>query len=166
MARFRFSFWLDANKDDELLLMEDIDRLKEKRLFSRTIRDGIRLMMDLRAGSTDVLFELFPQIEDHLRRQFSGNASDDNNGNGDDLKAIKDKLERLEQLAIQQPAPAGYLMAAKDQSASGGPKPLGGLKKVAAPGTDEDDTDLLEIKKDTSTDSGLNFLRSAMALQQ
>ena len=158
MARFKFQFWLDGDKDQELLLMEEIDHLKSQRSFTKTIRDGIRLIVDLRKGSYDVLFELFP----HMKKKFSG---DDDNGNGDDLKTLMDKIDQLAQIQLQSSTPQGLLMAAKE-SASGGPKPLGGLKKIAAPGQDEDDTDLLDIKKDTSTDAGLNFLRSAMALQQ
>lgn len=158
MARFRFSFWLDADKDDDLLLMEEIDLLKKKRKFSRYVRDGIRLMIDLHAGNLDVLFELFP----HLKTKFT---SDDSGSGTGGLKAIHDKLERLEQISLQNTAPTGYLMAAKE-SVIGGPKPLtGGLKKITAPTVDDDDEDLLLIKKDTSTDAGMNFLKSAWALQ-
>lgn len=161
MARFRFSFWLDSEKDDELLLMEDIDALKADRMFTKTIRDGIRLMIDLRRGSFDVLFELFPDARKHLR-------DDDNGGSGgDDLKAIKAQLERLEQVTLQQQAPQGYIMAARESGSTSkpsGPKPLN-APNIGAPVIDDDDDDLLTIKKDTSTDSGLNFIRSALALQ-
>lgn len=60
MARYRYSIWLDSDKDDELLLMDNLDNLKKSRLYSKTIRDGVRLLLDLRAGRTDVLAELFP----------------------------------------------------------------------------------------------------------
>lgn len=58
--RKRFIFWLDLDKPDQLKLAEDIETLKADRHYSKTIRDGIRLIIDLRAGRTDVLFELFP----------------------------------------------------------------------------------------------------------
>lgn len=60
--RLRFTFWLDLQKDDEYDLAEIIEGLKEHRLFSRTIRDGIRLILDLRQGKTEVLNELFPWV--------------------------------------------------------------------------------------------------------
>jgi len=62
MARFKFNFWLDCDKDNELLLADTIDDLKRQRAFTATIRDGIRLICDLRRGSLDVLFELFPWV--------------------------------------------------------------------------------------------------------
>jgi hypothetical protein len=63
MARGRFTFWLDFRKDDELVLAETIDDLKRKRGFASAIRDGLRLIVDLRAGQLDVLFELFPWVQ-------------------------------------------------------------------------------------------------------
>ena len=51
MARFRVSFWLNAAKDDELLLLEEIDQLKKGRAFTRTIRDGIRLVLGAKSRS-------------------------------------------------------------------------------------------------------------------
>ena len=62
--RLRFTFWLDMRKTDEAQLAETIETLKLNRSFAATIRDGIRLICDLRAGQTDVLFELFPWIKD------------------------------------------------------------------------------------------------------
>jgi hypothetical protein len=64
--RLRFTFWLNINKSEERDLAEQIDDLKRKRSFAKTIRDGIRLMVDLYAGQTDVLFELFPWIKEKL----------------------------------------------------------------------------------------------------
>ena len=61
--RQRFTFWLDLEKTNEADIAEAIDSLKRKRSFVKTIRDGIRLIIDLRAGRTEVLFELFPWIE-------------------------------------------------------------------------------------------------------
>lgn len=156
MARYRFDFWLDSDKDDELLLMEDIDALKRRRLFSQTIRDGIRLIMDLRRGSFDVLIELFPDIRHHIVEP--GQGSNDS-GNGDDIKAIRQQLARLEQAALQQSVPSGLLMAGGNK----GPRPMA-TPAVSAPIFDDDDG-LLSIKRDTSTASADNFLRAAFALQ-
>jgi hypothetical protein len=157
MARYRFDFWLDGDKDNELLLMEDIDALKRLRLFSSTIRDGIRLMMDLRRGSFDVLIELFPDIRHHIVEPGQG---DNGGGNGDDIKAIRQQLARLEQATLQQSAPGGLLMAAH----ASGPKPMT-IPALKAPVFDDDDDGLLRISRDTSTASADNFLKAAFALQ-
>lgn len=151
MARYRISIWLDADKDDELLLMEAIDHLKEQRKFSRFVRDGLRLMLDLEGGNLDVLFELYPHLKAIIRTD--GDGSD-----GSNLESIREQLARLEQVALQQQAPEGYLMAARR-----GPKAL----NVPDFDIPEDDDDLvLSVKKDTSTDAGKNFLDSMFGLQQ
>lgn len=86
MARGRFFFWLDYNKDTELLIAEQIDELKNHRLFTSTIRDGIRLVCDLRKGSIDVLLELFPEI----RKKFK-----DGDKSTSDLEHRIQQLERM-----------------------------------------------------------------------
>lgn len=64
--RVMFKFWLNVARPDEKNIAETIDSLKENRSFSSAIRDGIRLINDLRQGSTEVLHELFPWVlEDH-----------------------------------------------------------------------------------------------------
>lgn len=60
--RLMYKFWLDINKTDEEAIADKIETLKTKRAFSKTIRDGIRLVCDLRNGKLDVLFELFPWV--------------------------------------------------------------------------------------------------------
>lgn len=60
--RRRFFFWLDDDKDDEQSIIEMVKNLKHNRQFTATIRDGIRLVNDLRQGKTDVLLELFPWV--------------------------------------------------------------------------------------------------------
>jgi hypothetical protein len=65
--RLRFTFWLDMQKPDETELAETIEILKQNRSFVATIRDGIRLICDLKAGQTEVLFELFPWVSEALR---------------------------------------------------------------------------------------------------
>src|SRR5258705_6764678 len=64
--RLKFMFWLDVSKPDEFALSEQIEELKQRRSYVKTIRDGIRLICDLRAGHSDVLFELFPWIRSEL----------------------------------------------------------------------------------------------------
>ncbi len=65
--RLKFMFWLDTTKTEEDALIEQIEVLKQERLFAKTIRDGIRLICDLRAGQTVVLFELFPWVREALQ---------------------------------------------------------------------------------------------------
>src|SRR5690554_6622378 len=72
--RLKFMFWLDMNKSDEAELAEEIEILKERRLFSETLRDGIRLICDLRAGRTDRLFSMFPWIVGEIDRQADVNT--------------------------------------------------------------------------------------------
>lgn len=70
--RQRFVFWLDITKSHEADIAETIEELKDKRSFAKTIRDGIRLIVDLRRGNTEVLFELFPLLKSKLQAEFSG----------------------------------------------------------------------------------------------
>lgn len=60
--RYQVKVMLDANKDDELLLLEHIDDLKKKRRWLPTFRNALRLFFSLREGRIDVLKELFPGI--------------------------------------------------------------------------------------------------------
>ncbi|MBZ0291639.1 MAG: hypothetical protein K8L99_03640 [Anaerolineae bacterium] len=135
--RLRYVFWLDMNKPDEAELADTVASLKEQRSFASTIRDGIRLVCDLRAGRLDALFELFPWV----RAEFNKKEYQ-----------LQDRLARLEQLLMQQNG--------------GGPKPLA-IPAVPGPLflDDDDDDTSLEIKRDIRTNHGLNFLESALALQ-
>jgi hypothetical protein len=65
--RLRFTFWLDLLKPDEAAIAGQIEQLKADRTFATTVRDGIRLICDLRAGRTDVLCELFPFVAERLK---------------------------------------------------------------------------------------------------
>lgn len=67
--RLRFTFWLDMSKPDEFALAEKINELKTKRSFVKVVRDGIRLICDLKAGKTDVLLELFPWVAERFQPQ-------------------------------------------------------------------------------------------------
>ena len=95
MARGRFTFWLNYNKDEELLLAETIDELKRERSFSKTIRDGIRLVNSLRKGKLDVLFELFPWV----KAEFMADVQPKETAGE---KALREQLQRLEKLLLEQ----------------------------------------------------------------
>ena len=73
-----------------MAVAEHIQKLKSERAFTSTIRDGIRLIVDLRAGRVDVLRELFPDIVAKL----SGNANPPNTSSGGDLRRESNRLSR------------------------------------------------------------------------
>lgn len=64
--RLKFTFWLDDMRPDESDLITYIEELKAQRKFVTTIKQGLRLMRDLREGGVDVLFELFPHLKSRL----------------------------------------------------------------------------------------------------
>ena len=63
----KFDFRLEYKRASDVMLMEQIDILKTHHEFLGVIRDGIRLVCDLRAGRSDVLLELFPSIVERLQ---------------------------------------------------------------------------------------------------
>lgn len=151
--RIRFVFWLDLQKPDENQIAEQIDTLKQERAFAKVVRDGIRLVSDLRKGKVDVLLELFPWIEDYFAYQKSM-------GGGSYL-ALQEQLARLEQKLLQEGAkpidrPGPELV---------GPKPMQ-VPKVVVPTFDDDDDLTFTVKKSVSTgnQAAHNFLNSLRAL--
>ena len=152
--RLMYRFWLDMAKPEEEDIADKIELLKNTRSFSQTIRDGIRLIVDLRNGKTDVLFELFPFVKAKLQ---SGSAGGGDNGD------IKREIARLERLILQQGSqPSEPVMKPN------GLQPIGGLKPIAPPPADDDEDMVLTVKKLHVTDNqaSQNFLNSMMALQQ
>lgn len=162
MARGRYMFWLDFNKDEELLLAEIIDELKRKRSFIKTLRDGIRLICDLRQGKVDVLFELFPWVKAEF---LAGIQPQETAGE----RALREHLERIERQLLG--GTSGFGTVPNITTSTGNPKSLGGPKplnvpKFDLPKFDDDDLDTLVVRKDTSTDSTQNFINSLIRLQQ
>lgn len=160
--RIKFMFWLDVTREDEFAVAEQIDILKEKRLFSKTIRDGIRLICDLRKGQVDVLFELFPWVKAEF---IAGIQPQETAGE----RALREHLERIERQLLG--ATSGFGTIPNLTTTNGNPKPLGGPKPLNAPKFDlptfdDDDLDTLVVRKDTSTDSTQNFINSLIRLQQ
>jgi hypothetical protein len=68
-SRVQFKFWLDILKDEQFELSMEMMLLKKRRKFTTTIRDAMRLILDLRAGRIDVLLELFPFVRDAIARE-------------------------------------------------------------------------------------------------
>lgn len=82
--RVQFRFWLDVLRDEEHDLAVYAEELKKNRTFIQTIRDGLRLIRDLRQGRVEVLEQLFPFVKQHYAK----------------LPAPEDRLERIEQLLL------------------------------------------------------------------
>jgi len=55
--RLRFNFWLNRDKPEEELIADKIEQLKRERSFTSVIRDGIRLICDLRQANLDMLLD-------------------------------------------------------------------------------------------------------------
>lgn len=133
--RERVAFWLDTTKNDERELAYTITHLKRRRMFSSAIRDGLRLIVDLRAGRLDTLLELFPWVAERLMGVGMGDGNSD----------LKDHMKRLEQLLLDQRRSTTHQEM----------RPLGqgGLKPMSVPKVDlprfddEDDADLVTVKE-------------------
>ena len=68
--RLMYKFWLNVNKPEEEALADDIELLKNERSFTKTIREGIRLICELRDGKLDFLLALFPFVVDLIFERF------------------------------------------------------------------------------------------------
>ena len=160
--RLRFNFWLNMDNELEEGIADNIELLKNKRSFSSAIRDGLRLIVDLRAGNLNVLFELFPMVKLEILEMMRDVKSDSSNDSNHDLKA---QIGRLEQLILSQ----GTKQDTPIMKPIGGLQPLSnGINQIEAPVFDDSDDDLLIVTKDTSSGKNvaLNFIRSMQALQQ
>ena len=188
--RIGFKFWLNLRKKEDEAIADRIEILKNNRLFTQTIRDGIRIICDLRNGKLDVLFELFPwvraefmeymrdlQLTTPVQSNTSGLQAIQTDPNSNSERKpidheqsqikIHEQLERLEQLLLQQ----------GNQVISGGLQPIGsgvgsGLQglnvpKIITPIYDDDDDLVMDVQKPISNGSSAqNFLQSMQALQQ
>ncbi|MEP6987919.1 MAG: hypothetical protein ABI970_20120, partial [Chloroflexota bacterium] len=89
--RKQFKFWLNILNSQEKYLADVIQWLTEQGEFVRSIRDGIRLIYDLRfQRSNESLLELFPDIRERLQVQLTPDG--DSCGQGD-LRDIKTMLQ-------------------------------------------------------------------------
>ena len=155
MAREKFKFWLDTGKDDELLIAGQIGELKRERLFTSTIRNGIRLICDLKEGHLDVLFELFPWVRAEFLEYMQSLQPQKTAGEIE----LQKRMERMEHLLLEQ----GNVPIA---STAGSPKSLT-TPKLDASLPDEVDDNLLMVKLAKSDgNSAQNFLNSAFNLVQ
>ena len=132
--RKRFAFWLNDKRDDDIELNSMIDDLKRDRLFSRAIREGLRMWVDSQSDT----------------EQSTVQKSDGGAGQLDEIKAM------LELIVTQNKS--GLLMQSAPQPSTG--KTLGGFKALAPP-VDEDD-DLPAITTKASANAGADACRNFM----
>lgn len=132
--RKRFAFWLNDKRDDDIELNSMIDDLKRDRLFSRAIREGLRMWVDSQSDT----------------EQSTVQKSDGGAGQLDEIKAM------LELIVTQNKS--GLLMQSAPQPSTG--KTLGGFKALAPP-VDEDD-DLPAITTKVSANAGMEANRNFM----
>jgi hypothetical protein len=156
--RLRYTFWLNLIDPAENLIAERIEALKADRTFAKTMRDGIRLICNLRAGRLDVLFELFPWVKAEF---LAGVQPQQTAGE----LALQQQLTRLEKLLTEQINVVQHPSPVLQPVTGGGPRALN-APKFDLPRLDDDDSETLVVQRDTSTDSALNFLNSMLRLQQ
>lgn len=179
-------FQLDISRDGDAELMTRIDDWKWGREFLPNLRKALWLLISLMEGSIALLAEYFPGIVESIRASAIVEVESQNAAlrmENDALRHILATqeariaeleaqvsqpaasaqfnaiLQRLDQLATAQPAPAAA------------PQPVGGPRQlvtapVAVPEYDDDDTVLLEVRTDASAGSraSQNFINSLMAL--
>lgn len=164
--RQKVEFWLRKNKADEVWLVDLIGYLKGQRVFARVIRDGLRLIWDLKNKNVDVLLELFPDVANWLQVKMTPPPPPP------DIAKLERQIAQLQQYLIEQGGnqlpqpPADYpSMKPSGLQPLGGMKPIaGGLKPLSKPMVDDDDDVEIVVKKNTSTDAGLNFLAAMASL--
>lgn len=103
--RMMFRYWLDTTKDDELALAHYCESLKQKRLFTSTIRQALTLIRDLREGHLDSLFVLFPWVHAWLEERAEAIAEAQIRQGNDNEKhhsqeGIDHRLDRIEALLL------------------------------------------------------------------
>lgn len=150
--RLQYKFWLDINNPHEHQLADQIEILKQGRVFSQVVRDGIALITDLRNGKLDVLLNLFPGVEEAFYRRFMDQQPTAE-------FTVQQQLARLERLLLEQGNTS-------KMASSGGPKPMA-LNTQIKLAEDEEDEVIVPIKKAKSNGkSAQNFLDAAFNLVQ
>jgi hypothetical protein len=146
--RCQFRFWLEPAKPDQYALGMELKNLKSQRRYLPTVRNALRLFLDLRAGRTDVLCELFPWIVDKLKPPPAPSDS------GDIQRQIEAAVEAgVQKAMLSLPAlPAGELVAAPRKESAASRNTLGkGATFTAAPSADDDGDELVITKKNQPT---------------
>jgi hypothetical protein len=157
--RIQHRFWLDGTKPREDELSIRLDGLRQNREFASFMRDAAMLLFSLRDGDLSVFAEMFPEAVSVIKQQ--GAAEERHNYQ----REFEGKLEELKALISSIKAIKPSSESSNPRPLLGGPKPLA-APKLAPPKYDDEDEALIAIRNDTSTESAMNFLKSAFALQQ
>ena len=152
--RMRFDFQLNVAKDEEYAIAEQISYLKSQGRYSRTVRDGIRLVSDLHEGNLDVLFDLFPWV----RAEFVEYVTSVQPQKSATETNIQQQLARIEELLATSEVPSF-------DSGARGPKPLQ-VPEISAPRFEDMDELLIVKQSQSDGSSAQNFLDSAFGLIQ
>lgn len=131
--RLMQTFWLDGNKPEEASLLLQIQELKALRLFSRTIRDGIRLVVSLRERRTDVLMAIFPWVADNLKNQRIEELLDQVEKLRGEIHSLRreDRADPIRRQPLEPAAPALKSVASQTPKNLTG-NFLGGLNNLSA----------------------------------
>lgn len=161
MAQKQYKFTLSIRDKHNREVKKIVDFLIGKGILSQAIRDGLRLLNDLRKGNTRVLLEMFPDVMDKLCPPQSNNG---------DILLKLDSMEReIHELKNHRPMPQdsdipdtrGYGIPAMKSLGAGIGSTLGTGKLMALPTFDDDDDgDTLVITKSTGVANGANFMAS------
>lgn len=162
--RLRFTFWLDMLKKEEANIADTIELMKNERSFSSAIRDGLRLIWDLRQGKLEVLFELFPWV----RAEFMEYLAEANrSAEGAALPApsdaahvsdLQEQLDRIEQALMGKGGAAPKM-------GLGNAIPLA-VPQFAAPVFDDGDDALPVVQTDTQSNANQNLVAALLRLQE
>ena len=102
MTQKQYKFSLSIRDKHHRTVKKIVDGLLEKGngALSQSIRDGLRLLNDLRRGNVTVLLDMFPDIVDKLCTPTPPNS--------DDIKELKREIEALRNDMRQQQHSAAY----------------------------------------------------------
>ena len=127
IPRKEYRFWLRKDRDEDTRLMEFIQFCKSTRQFARVVKDGIWLIWSLKEDNLDVLFELFPHLENRFKRAAGQGDS------GEMQRQISAAVAQgVQQAMMELPAPpAGYPMMKAPVSEAQGAAPLAAVKAAA-----------------------------------
>ena len=158
MARKRFEFWLNDQRQEDWLVYELISKLKKptkgQGQFTRAIREGLRLWASLRDGQVDVLLEIFPWVREALAKPVPM-ATVSGVGNSELAKEIAAQI-------ILQGGTADSMR--QPTSAPSQPKQIA-APNFAMPVFEDDDQPTVLIRASTNTDSSMNFVTALKNMQ-
>lgn len=147
-------FQVELNNPEDKKLLDTVKDLKSHHKFTPTLKQALDLILDLRSGSTVVLFSLFPWLRGQGVQPSAPPAD-----NTDIVREIK----RLQQMMLER----STIPNTSDdypQMQKAAAKPLLGQGVVMALPTFDEDI-AFDVRANGNTDSSMNFI-SAMGLTQ